>query len=268
MRCMTNIDNYIMKAIKVLSNVKLAKDTYMLEGMFLSNIHEKPNPFSFFMVWIPRVDEIPLSIADFDEGKIRFLYKIKGEGTKALSDHKESIIGVRGPFGKGIKIKPAIGSRWLIIAGGIGIAPIPYLVKTWKTYEAQFDILWGVKTVEEIFDIKTFFPYMERSRIIITTEDCHYKNGYCGLITDVLKHMNVKDYDGIIAVGPNSMLKTICLDLYEMNPYISLETIVKCGIGICGSCYIKSSDKLLCIDGPIFRCSEVIEYLRTNSLNS
>lgn len=261
------VSKYSVRPAKVVSNIEIAKDIYMLELEPL-HLYEMPQPFNFFMIWVPRVDEIPLSIADFDGKKLKFLYKIKGDGTKALAKYrKDMTVGIKGPLGRGINIKLTLNNRWLVIAGGIGIAPVPYLIRIWRKYGANIDLLWGVKTVDEIFNIHEFFPSTMESRIIIATEDCRYRNGYCGTVVDILKHVNVKEYNSIIAVGPNSMLKVICLELYELNPYIALETMVKCGMGICGSCYIRASNKLLCIDGPLFSCSEVIEYLRSNNIS-
>ncbi len=261
------VGKYSVRPAKVVSNIEIAKDIYILELEPL-HLHEIPQPFNFFMIWVPRVDEIPLCIADFDGRKLKFLYKIRGDGTKALAKHyKDMMVGIKGPLGKGVNIRPTLNSKWLVIAGGIGIAPIPYLIKTWKNYGINIDLLWGVKTMDEIFNIYNFFPSSVGSKIILATEDCRYKNGYCGTVVDALRCIDVKEYNGIIAIGPNSMLKIICLELYELNPYIALETMVKCGMGICGSCYIKASDKLLCTDGPVFSCSEVIEHLRSSNIN-
>ncbi|MDW8086225.1 MAG: hypothetical protein RMI45_08345 [Ignisphaera sp.] len=259
---------YTLKPVRVVCNMEIAKDTYLLEVKPLLYLRERPQPLNFFMIWIPRIDEIPLSIADFDEGRLRFLYKVKGDGTMALTKHcKDMIIGIKGPLGKGIGIKPAPNTRWLVVAGGIGIAPIPYLIRTYKNYGINVDLLWGVKTADEIFNIYEFFPDTKGSKTIIVTEDCRYENGYCGTVIDVLKHIEPKNYDGVIAVGPKGMLKAICLELHKLNPYIGLETLVKCGMGICGSCYVKALDKLLCTDGPVFRCSEVLEHLKASDTN-
>lgn len=260
---------YGIRPARVTLNIEIAKDTYLLEVEPFLQLYEKLNPFNFFMIWIPRVDEIPLSVADFDGKRLRFLYKVKGIGTEALTEYrKDMIIGIKGPLGKGFHIEQIPNTRWLAIAGGIGIAPIPYFIKIWKGYGVDVDILWGVRTADEIFNINEFFQDVKGSRVIITTEDCRYTDGYCGTVMDILKNIDVKNYDGLIAVGPNNMLKAICLELCKLDPYIALETLVKCGIGICGSCYIEASDKLLCIDGPVFRCSEVMNYIRSSCTNS
>ncbi|MEM0371353.1 MAG: hypothetical protein QXY23_02085 [Ignisphaera sp.] len=100
----------------------------------------------------------------------------------------------------------------------------------------------------------------------MATEDCSY--GFCGTALERLKNIPLEDYDIILAVGPQPMLKGVCEYIRNTNleAYVALETMVKCGIGLCGSCFIRSSNKLLCIDGPVFRCDEVIQHLgKTNN---
>lgn len=264
------IDGHTVKPARVISNVEIAKDIYLLELESLHYLHEIPQPFQFFMIWIPRVDEIPLSVADFSENRLRFLYKVKGDGTKTLAKYYNEgmVLGVKGPLGKGInRVRYTSNVKWLAIAGGIGVAPIPYMIKVYRRYGVHVDLLWGVKTSDEVFNIHNLFPGTEGGKVIITTEDCRYENGYCGTVVDAIKHIDLENYDDVIAVGPRDMLKTICLELYKfkLDPYVGLETLVKCGMGICGSCYVKASDKLLCIEGPVFRCSEVLDHLKTNS---
>lgn len=259
-----------IKPAKVLEVRRLAEGTFYVkvEPLF---VDQEVKPFNFFMVWIPRVDEIPLSVAYFNGSHYCFLFKVKGEGTRALSAVKPGdFIGLKGPFGRGFKIEDK-SEKVLIVAGGIGIAPIPFFIREARIAEAEIDIVWGVKRGNEIFDIDEVFNDIAGGyKMTIATEDCSY--GLCGTALDALKSRDIDSYSKIIAVGPSSMLKAFCEYVstagVKASVFIALETMVKCGIGICGSCYIKHSDKLLCTDGPVFRCEEVLHHLREDGSNS
>lgn len=246
---------------RVVNINRVAEDIYYLRVEPLFGV-KSVEPFNFFMVWIPRTDEIPLSIAYTDGNSYSFLFKVKGIGTQTLSRVSVGqFVGLKGPLGRGFTIDNAT-KRVLVIAGGIGIAPVPLFIH--RSRYKKLDLVWGVRRKEELFDIHMHFPWLkERYNLIVATEDCSY--GICGTVLDALDKLEVGKYDTLIAIGPTTMLWSICKSIgngITTEVYIALETMVKCGVGLCGSCYIKSSDKLLCTDGPVFKCNEVIEHLR------
>lgn len=249
-----------IKPVKVVEIIRLAEDTYLLKTKLLTHINQV-SPFNFFMVWVPQVDEMPLSIAFKENNILYFLFKVVGQGTESLSRlDKGQIIGLKGPLGKSFVVNDQ-SKNVLIIAGGIGIAPIPFFIHRSKC--KNIDLIWGVKRKEELFNLDQIAKDIrERYRLIIATEDCSH--GFCGTVVDVVKSMVLEEYDIVIAVGPDPMLKNLCNYMQNKNveAYVALNTIVKCGIGICGSCFIRSTSKLLCLDGPVFRCNEVMTHLR------
>jgi len=87
------------------------------------------------------------------------------------------------------------------------------------------------------------------------------------MVPQVLQYIIEKEgvkWSTIIAVGPKPMLKSICSTIDpSIEVYVSLETMVKCGLGACGSCVLKPLPKLLCIHGPVFKCNEVNEFLES-----
>ncbi|MDK6028468.1 hypothetical protein QPL79_03745 [Ignisphaera sp. 4213-co] len=255
-----NIAKYFIKPAKIIENRKISSDLHLLKIKLMQKLHISIEPFNFFNIWVPRVDEIPLSIAYADNESLFFLYKVRGLGTKTLSQlNQNSFIGVKGPLGKGFK--PLPNEKWLVIAGGVGIAPVPFLLKWGLSLGTKIDVVWGVKKSSEFFDVANVFNLPQEGwKLIKVSEDCI--DGLCGLATDVLSNMNIAEYDVIIAIGPQQMLKTFCTLLKDKeNAYVSLENIVKCGFGVCGSCYVKESQKLVCIDGPVFKCSEAVASL-------
>ena len=253
-----------VKPAQVLCIDKVAEDVFHLSLKLLWGA-ESVRPFNFFTIWVPRVDEIPLSIAYYDGEKYSFLFKVRGVGTKALASIRPgSFLGLKGPLGRGFLIHDKT-SRILAVVGGIGIAPIPFFIKG-SSY-SRLDVVWGVKKKSELFDLNKLFPEIAgKYHLITATEDCSY--GVCGTVIDALKNIDLDTYDIIIAVGPQPMLRLLCENTRELKAssvYVALETIVKCGAGLCGSCYIKYTNKLLCVDGPVFRCDEVIVHLRESA---
>ncbi len=112
-----------------------------------------------------------------------------------------------------------------------------------------------------LFNVKSVAPGV--NEVYVATEDCSI--GYCGLASELASSL-IQKYPGrwsaIVAVGPKSMLRALCENLGDRDVYVSLEAIVKCGLGACGSCTLKPYPKLLCRDGPVFKCGEIVDHLK------
>ncbi|MEM0026642.1 MAG: dihydroorotate dehydrogenase [Ignisphaera sp.] len=252
---------YLIKPARVVENESISSSMYLLR-IELINHSVEIEPFNFFNIWIPRVDEIPLSIAYVSNKSLFFIYRIRGVGTKALSQLKPGeFVGIKGPLGKGFK--PSNNRRWLVVAGGVGIAPVPFLLSFAAKTNTKIDVIWGVKKSDEFFDLSDIFGLEKGGwRLIKVSEDC--QEGLCGTALSVLNSVSINDYDVVLAIGSQQMLLSFCRMFEDRdNVYVSLENMVKCGIGVCGSCYVKGSHKLLCVDGPVFKCSEVVEHLES-----
>lgn len=242
------------KAVKQLSS-----RYYLVNFELLEPLSRRPRPLQFINIWIPGVDEVPMSIALYNgEESLSVIFKVVGEGTKALRD-VSGYFGIKGPLGKGLDF---VGlKRALFVAGGTGIAPLPYTVEYASLEGVVVDLVWGVRSSDMLFNIRDLAPRL--GEVYYATEDCG--TGFCGTATQLalkLVRENPSKWDMVISVGPNSMLRELCREVRELVELrISLESIVKCGLGACGSCTLKPTPKLLCLDGPVFSCSEVIEYL-------
>jgi len=242
----------------------LANGIYLAKLRLVEPFESYPSPAQFVMVWVPGVKEMPMSISHYScDGELTIVFRVRGVGTQKLASIGiGSVLGIRGPLGKGIAIRPE-WKRVAILAGGIGIAPTPLLVSALTVHGCETHLFWGAKTRSELFDLDKIFVD-KPDRIEISTDDGSY--GFRGTVLELFKSVaNVHSYDAVIAIGPNPMLRAVCedMELKRIDPMVVMETIVKCGRGICGSCYIRGSTKLLCIDGPAFRCSEVMHHLRS-----
>lgn len=236
---------------------RLSKSYYVAQFSLLEKVRLNPRPLQFVNIWVPGVDEIPMSISDYDEssGEVSILFKVVGEGTRRIRDGR-GFYGLKGPLGRGFTIN---ADRILFIAGGTGIAPLPFLAKEADKLGVKVDVLWGVRSSEDLFNVKAVAPAV--NNVIVTTEDC--KIGLCGTVSDVLKKLSIAgNYDVVVSVGPKPMLRGVCKQLEGITEvFVSLEALVKCGLGACGSCTLTPTKLLLCIDGPVFKCEEVAEHL-------
>ncbi|MEM0340897.1 MAG: hypothetical protein QXN05_03710 [Acidilobaceae archaeon] len=241
---------------KVIELRELSSGYYMLKAELLGDVEREPEPMQFIMLWVPQTDEMPMSVADYELKRLSIIFRVRGEGTKALSKGPK-FIGVRGFYGKGLSLKP--GERVLFIAGGIGIAPFPYLARVAEKVGASVSLVWGVRKGSELFDISSLAPFSSVKDVKIATEDC--SEGFCGTAVDLaIKLYKERSWEKVIAVGPNSMLAKVCETL-SPNVLVSLEAMTKCGIGVCGSCTLRPRPLLLCVHGAIAPCSEVRDFL-------
>ena len=217
-------------------------------------------PGQFAMVWIPGVNELPMSvmISENDE-KSGFTVRKRGESSTALYNLQVGQqIGVRGPYGNSFDIKDG---KILLIGGGTGLVPLMRLVKFSKDTN-KITLLMGSQTKEEVFfeDMaKNSWLYNDLNCISVTEDGSYGEKGY---VTDVLeKLLEENTYDAIYTCGPELMMYKVVKLANEKGIFVqaSLERMMKCGVGICGSCCV--SQDLVCRDGTVFDG----QYLAKNS---
>ena len=217
-------------------------------------------PGQFAMVWIPGVNELPMSvmISENDE-KSGFTVRKRGESSTALYNLQVGQqIGVRGPYGNSFDIKDG---EILLIGGGTGLVPLMRLIKFSKDTN-KITLLMGSQTKEEVFfeDMAKNSWLCNDLNCISVTEDGSY--GEKGYVTDVLeKLLEENTYDAIYTCGPELMMYKVVKLANEKGIFVqaSLERMMKCGVGICGSCCM--SQDLVCRDGTVFDG----QYLAKNS---
>jgi dihydroorotate dehydrogenase electron transfer subunit len=186
------------------------------------------------------------------------LFKVIGKGTTWLSlRRKGERLDVLGPLGHGFYIGPA-SKKLLLVAGGIGIAPLTFLAQEASEQKKSVTLLLGAHTKDELYPQK-LLP--DGIKTIITTEDGSY--GQEGKVTDILSGY-VDWADQIYACGPLAMYGTIAGERQQWQNkkpvQVSLEIRMGCGIGACFCCSIKTKNgmKRVCRDGPVFNLDDVI----------
>ena len=203
-------------------------------------------PGQFYMIWIPGIDEIPMSVSYIDSSINAITYRIVGDATKALSDlNIGDSIGVRGPYGNGFDIS---GKNILFISGGTGLATLAPAIEIAYHNSINCSVIMGFKNIHEFF----FEERIKKNanNIYFTTNDG--SKGLKGNASDLAENIFLKEYcDSIITCGPELMMKKL-YDIFKKNNFqASLERFMKCAVGICGQCCIGEGLRV-CVEGPVF----------------
>ncbi|MBC2701014.1 MAG: dihydroorotate dehydrogenase electron transfer subunit, partial [ANME-2 cluster archaeon] len=190
-----------------------------------------------------------------------------GKATEALSRLEVGdSIGIRGPFGNGFEVKEkgdreekegdgeedgaGKGNKIMIIAGGVGGAPLLPLALQAHSRDLDVTTLIGARTADELLFEEHF---LKCGAISIATDDG--SKGHHGFITGAMELFNLAGFDQFYICGPELMMKSV-LDILraaglEAMAQLSLHRYFKCGIGVCGACTIDPSGLRVCRDGPV-----------------
>lgn len=225
--------------------------------IFKDEFCAKAKPGQFIMVWIPGLDEIPLSLSIIDHGGYSGVTVAEvGEATKALhgrrvGDH----LGIRGPYGNCFKL---VKGSALLIGGGTGLAPLAPLAESLGALQGDVTVVVGAKTKQDIFFLDRFQSISTKYEVITTTDDGSFgvKGSIVTPLNDLLKR---KKFEMIYTCGPEPMMwNTFQIAESRSIPIqASLERYIRCAVGICGACSIGKYR--VCNDGPVFTSGQLRE---------
>lgn len=247
---LTDIDNRrIVQIEEIITETPTVKTL-----VFKDRLSYLAKPGQFLMIWIPRIEEIPMSVMiNSKEGYAAVTIRKFGVGSTALFDRKKGdLIGLRGPYGNRFILRKKY-RKILIIGGGTGLVPLLRLVSFASKEKVRSTIVMGAKTKAEVFFEKITRNIIRgnNSSLLVCTDDGSY--GIKGTtVTLMSKLVRDESFDCVYTCGPELMMKAV-LDISNQNSIpvqASLERYMKCGIGICGSCCLDSS--LVCQDGTVF----------------
>ena len=192
----------------------------------------------------------PISVMDFGDGYVDILYKVLGHGTKDMTSYKPGLkLDVLVGLGNGFDINKA--KKPVLIAGGIGVAPLIGLAKGFNKKGIKPTFIYGARSKDDIVMTKLIEEYAD---LKVCTDDGSM--GFKGNAVAYLKSLNL-DFDYYYACGPQIMLKFLAADF--KNGEVSLEARMGCGFGACMGCSIETTNgpKRVCKEGPVFDASEV-----------
>lgn len=245
--------------LAILSHEGIARDTFRLK-LAAPMLEEMPRPGTFFNLTVPDQRFLlkrPISVfaVDHSRKEISFIYKIMGEGTKALSDVRAGdTIRVIGPLGNGFPIQDD-AHKVLLIGGGVGVPPLYELGCRLKEAGKEVITVLGFRDQSSVFCEAEF---RSLGQTVICTDDGSY--GFHGLVTQAIEEHGI-EFDVLYACGPRLMLKAVDLKYRDHKTgYLSFEERMACGIGACYGCMTETREglKRVCKDGPVFRLGEAV----------
>jgi len=222
-------------------------------------------PGQFSMLWVFGVGELPISISGDPADHAQLVYTVRsvGQATHALvSREVGEAVGVRGPFGTGWPVEKAEGRDVLVIAGGIGLAPLrPVIYEVLHNREkfGRLVILYGARSPRDLLYGKelTAWARQRETQVLVTVDYGGLSwRGHVGVVTTLFKYARLQPSRSLaFACGPEIMMRFVARDLENQgfaqeNIHLSMERNMKCGVGFCGHC--QYGPHFICKDGPIF----------------
>lgn len=240
------------------SNVEVMPNIYLLWAKSPA-VADAAQPGQFVMVRASdtndRILRRPLGIHRVnDKGEIALLYEVVGAGTEWLAHRgKGDHIDVLGPLGCGFDID---SQRLLLVAGGVGIAPLIFLAERAVADGLKVTLLFGAKTAKQVYPKKLVPAGVD---FVPVTQDGLIERK--GMVTDLLDEL-AASADRICACGPAAMYKAMSQMkvLKGKRVQVSMEARMGCGFGLCNGCSIKTKQgmKRVCDHGPVFELDELV----------
>lgn len=262
--------SYRLKRAKILRTKKLTAHERLFEIALKDGEPLDHEPGQFIMVSLLGIGEVPISICSSPVRRDSFDLCVRAVGKVTRSLHKLKAgneIGIRGPYGKGFPIRILEGNDMLIIAGGLGIAPLRSLITYVLDNRRDFGkvhILFGCKEPKDMLFSDELEHWNKRA-------DLHYActvdradpdwAGNVGVITTLIPGVDIEPSRTFAAVvGPPVMYNFVIKELLakgipESQILLSFERNMKCGNGKCGRCQIQNL--YVCQDGPVFKYEKI-----------
>lgn len=222
-------------------------------------------PGQFNMLWAPGVGEAAISVSGEPQKGRVLVHTIREVGavTSALRQMKRGdFVGVRGPFGRPWPLERAAGRDVVLVAGGIGLAPLRpvlYEIAARRKDFGRVVLLYGCRSPEEILYRPQLETWRSSARIdVLVTVDRAVGGwpGNVGVVTTLIPRATFDAHDALALIcGPEIMMRFAAMELLRRNVpasgiVVSMERNMKCGVGLCGRCQL--GPEFVCRDGPVF----------------
>lgn len=207
-------------------------------------------PGQYVMAWLPSYGEIPLSPSFCNNKELQLLVEDVGAtSNKFVNLELGSYAYFRGPFGNFFNLSR--GSKYLLVAGGTGAAPILMAARSLSELNVEVITIYGGRSRKHLLFLEEFNKYSRK--IYAYTEDGTF--GYSGVVTkDLQSIIDSFSPDAILTTGPEIMMKKVIEISVKNKIYCeaSIVRIIKCASGVCGSCVLEPYGLLTCKEGPVF----------------
>lgn len=225
------------------------------------------------------VGEVPISVSGDPTDPTRLAHTVRAVGTvsgalAALAEHAP--VGVRGPFGTGWPMSAARGRDLMIVAGGLGLAPlrpVMYQVLAERSRYGQITLLYGTRTPEDMLfrgELESWRGHLDLQIEVTVDHASAGWHGHVGVVTTLIERTRINPARTLAFVcGPEVMMRfsaaaLAAAGLPETSIHLSLERNMKCALGWCGHCQLAGS--FICRDGPVLPYARVRRLLGVREL--
>jgi len=233
-------------------------------------------PGQFNMLYVFGAGEVPISMSGdpANPGSMTHTVRAVGAVTKAMSKLKRGdTIGLRGPFGARWPVEEATGKDVVIIAGGIGLAPLRpviYYILARRERYGRVTLLYGARTPGDVLYQSELEQWRGRFDLQVEATVDNIPTGQnwrgnVGVVTLLIAGAGFDPAQTLAMIcGPEVMMRFTVIELLkrgmsEESIFISMERNMKCAIGFCGHCQFGPT--FICKDGPVFRFDRIDPWL-------
>jgi NAD(P)H-flavin reductase len=232
----------------------------------------------FNMLYVFGIGEVPISMSgDPARGGLVHTIRAVGKVTEAITRlQRGHVVGVRGPFGSSWPVQEAAGRDVVLVAGGIGMAPLRPVVYTLLAGRKQYGriaLLYGARTPRDLLYRRELTKWRGRLDLDVeVTVDSAGEDwsGDVGVVTKLIRRATFEPTNTIVMIcGPEVMMRFTVAEFRARgvgieNIFLSMERNMKCAVGYCGHCQFGPT--FICRDGPVFPLDRVEPWLNIREL--
>jgi NAD(P)H-flavin reductase len=235
-------------------------------------------PGQFVMVYVFGVGEVPISVSGPPERPgepVVLTVRDVGAVTHAICGSEPgAVLGLRGPFGNSWPVEAAADGDLIVVAGGIGLAPLRPVVLHALARRDRYQAVWvlyGARTPQDLLyrDELEAWQYEIGVDVTVDAADSAW-NGRVGVVPQLVAHADFRSEAATAFVcGPEVMIDfTVealrAREVPDERIFVSLERDMRCGVGLCGHCQLGPT--LICRDGPVYSQAEVGRFMEVREL--
>jgi NAD(P)H-flavin reductase len=236
-------------------------------------------PGQFNMLYLFGTGEVPISISGDAEAPGELIHTIRAVGavTRPLCEVKKgALLGVRGPFGTAWPVEAALGKDLILVAGGLGLAPLRPAIYHALRHRAEYGrviLLYGARTPQDLLFERELHEWRGRfdCEVEVTVDRAGTDfRGHVGVVPALLDRLSLDAERAVAMVcGPEIMMRftaraLLAKGLAPESIFLSVERSMKCGIGLCGHCQLGPT--FACKDGPVMRHDRAARLLAVREL--
>jgi NAD(P)H-flavin reductase len=274
---------------RVLKKIPESPDTISLRLVRADSRPLGYRPGQFNMLGLPGFKEAPFSFSSLEDYTGTFVHTIRAAGNVVSALYRLGAgdhVAFRGPFGAGWPLDTALNKNLILVAGGIGMAPLRPVVEYVRKNRDRFRdvfLLYGAKTSDDLLYRRQLAQWNEEITVLLAADEVRGELGAPNAMYRVWEPLPLPVQEGVVTkllarvhtalpetvtfmCGPQVMMKFAAgaLILDGQSPrdiYVSLERRMECGVAQCGHCQIGA--KFVCKDGPIFALADITRFQDT-----